>query len=170
MCAGCGLGDGRVAPVYAKCSVISLSTEKHNGFGILYPDASRCPQMLADASRCLQMPPRCLQMPPRCLQMPPDASRCLKMPPDASRYLQMPPEACKCFQMLPDTSQMRTHTQTSSHRVNSAGDHKRQLFGVARRSHINITSPYPNILSPISPLYPPQYHPSNAPASSGAAM
>ena len=65
LCAGCGLGDGCVAPVYAKWSVISLSTEKHNGFGMFFPDASR---YLPDAS---QMPPRCLQMPPRCL---PDAS------------------------------------------------------------------------------------------------
>ena len=124
LCAGCGLGDGRVAPVYAKCSVISLSTEKHNGFGIFYPDASRCLQMPPDASRCLQMPPdtskmpsrcppdasRCLpdasQMPPRCLQMPPDASRCLQMrclqiPPDASRCLQMPQDVSRCFQMPP---------------------------------------------------------------------
>ena len=106
------------------------------------PDASRCFQMPPDASRCLQMPPdasRCVQMPPDAsIQMPPDASRCFQMPPDVSRCLQMPPDASRCFQMLPDASQMFTHTQTSSHRVNSAGDHKKQLFGVARRSHIYI--------------------------------
>ena len=68
LCAGCGLGDGCVAPVYAKWSVISLSTEKHNGFGMFFPDASRCPQMPPDASRYLpdasQMPPRCFS--PQC--------------------------------------------------------------------------------------------------------
>jgi len=56
LCAGCGLGDGRVAPVHAKWLLISLSMEKHNGFGRFYPDASRClqfppyPRRVADAS------------------------------------------------------------------------------------------------------------------------
>ena len=98
------------------------------------PDASRCPQMPPDASRCLQIPQdasRCLQMFPDASRCLPDAYRCLQMPP----YLQMPPDAARCFQMLPDASQMLTDTQTSSHRVNSAGDHKKKVFGVARRSH-----------------------------------
>ena len=58
-----------------------------------------------------------------------------------------PQIACRCLQMFHgcDASQMPprclllnryTDTQTSSHRVNSAGDHKKQLFGVARRSHM----------------------------------
>ena len=54
-----------------------FSMEEHDGFGIFYPDASRCLQMPpdampADTSRCLQMPPdvsRCFQMPPRCLHI-----------------------------------------------------------------------------------------------------
>ena len=64
------------------------------------------------ASRVVWLPkwplggPAASQVPPR-IQMPP---RCLLL----NRY---------------------TDTQTSSHRVNSAGDHKQQLFGVARRSH-----------------------------------
>ena len=36
LCAGCTLGEGRVAPIYAKRSVVVLSTVKHNGFGTFY--------------------------------------------------------------------------------------------------------------------------------------
>ena len=57
LCAGCGLGDGCVAPVYAKCSVISLSTEKHYGFGIFYFKSGLAPQM---ASGWVQRLPRWL--------------------------------------------------------------------------------------------------------------
>ena len=58
-------------------------------------------------------------------------------PQIASRCLQMF-HGCDASQMPPRCLQLNryTDTQTSSHRVNSAGDHKKQLFGVARRSHI----------------------------------
>ena len=41
LCAGCGLGEGQVAPVHAKWSVAPLSSIKHDGFGtLLLQDAS----------------------------------------------------------------------------------------------------------------------------------
>ena len=70
------------------------------------PDASRCSQMLPDASQMLpdasicfqmppdassfQMPPRCPEMLPRCFQM---LLRCFRMVPDAR---QMPPDFGRC--------------------------------------------------------------------------
>ena len=60
LCAGCGDRDGRVAPVYAKWSVISLSTEKHNGFGIFYFKSGLAPQMASGWPSCL---PDASQMP-----------------------------------------------------------------------------------------------------------
>ena len=94
LCAGCGLGEGRYAPVQTKRSLAPLSTEKHNRYGTFPLQTSLCPlspqmppRWLPDASRWLpdgspqpldgpQMAPRRLldgsQMPPRCL---PDGSQ-----------------------------------------------------------------------------------------------
>ena len=36
LCAGCGNGEGHVAPVYAKRSLTQLLTVKHNGFGTFW--------------------------------------------------------------------------------------------------------------------------------------
>jgi hypothetical protein len=116
LCAGCGDRECRVAPVYAKCSVISFSTEKHNGFSIFFSRVVWLPRWPPGGPDASQMPPRCLpdaQMPPRSL-------------PDAS---QMPPRCLPdAFQMSPRCLLLNryTDTQTSSHSVTSTGHHKKQ--------------------------------------------
>ena len=80
---------GRRKPQFAQCSIRAhslqvlckqpLRVEYARGAGSS-PALVQHIQMLADTSRCLQIPLDASQMPPRCL---PDVSRCLQMLPDA---------------------------------------------------------------------------------------
>ena len=109
LCAGCGNGEGHVAPVYAKRSLAQLLTVKLNGFGTF------CLKTLSGAFGASGwpvggswVPPGCLLgaswVPPGCLLgaswVPPG---CLLgvwwVLPDESRCFLMAPDACRCFQM-----------------------------------------------------------------------
>ena len=61
LCAGCGLGDSRYAPVQTKWSLAPLSTEKHNGF------STNC----LSGQKALQMAPGVLQVAQVALQRSP---------------------------------------------------------------------------------------------------
>ena len=76
LCAGCGNGEGHVAPVYAKRSLTQLLTVKHTGFGTF------CLKTLSGspgASGCLLGVWWVLPDEPRCFLMAPDACRCFQM-------------------------------------------------------------------------------------------